>query len=401
MLTKLINKNKVDLYIIIASLCVFLFVLFSIITNFEAIKWAVMGNTYDWCFTDYFRQIVYASDLKNIYFNTNDAPFPPLSYIFYHLLFLINPFSASVELQSWTIARDNYPNLIIFIAIEIVLCLLFVYSLYLFNKSSFGKRKSLIFALLILLSIPFLFGAIERGNIIILVISLILLAIYFKDKNDKLYNELALIMIAIAASIKVYPAIIGLLYIKEKRYKEAFKLIVYGLLFFIVPFIFVGGIKGLLQYVAVLLKFTNSLTSKWTSISCFIFAISESLFSKVDKNAILPIVKVIQNLFLLINLLSFFKTKNRCISIMLLFSILAIYVPDSYRYTSCYMLIPFIYLLSDSNTRFNNIYFVLLSMIFIIPIYAYICNISIVDFCIYLPIYLLNLICYIEVWICK
>ncbi|MBQ9783212.1 MAG: DUF2029 domain-containing protein [Clostridia bacterium] len=51
-------------------------------------------------------------------------------------------------------------------------------------------------------------------------------------------------MIAVAAGIKLYPAIFGLLYVKEKRWSETLRLIAYGVLFFVVSFAFLADLEA-------------------------------------------------------------------------------------------------------------------------------------------------------------
>jgi hypothetical protein len=57
-------------------------------------------------------------------------------------------------------------------------------------------------------------------------------------------RETALFLFAIAAALKLYPAVFGILYLVKKRYKEAGRLIIYGFLFFFVPFVFFQGGNG-------------------------------------------------------------------------------------------------------------------------------------------------------------
>ena len=65
-------------------------------------------------------------------------------------------------------------------------------------------------------------------------------ALYLKDRSSAASREAALILIAMAAGIKLYPAIIGVIYLREKRFKEAIRLVIYGLIIFLVPFAFCG-----------------------------------------------------------------------------------------------------------------------------------------------------------------
>lgn len=394
------KKNGMQLYLAFSVVFIIVFLGLALFENGKIINWAIMFNDPDWNFTDFFRQIIYASNLNLIYFNTNDAPFPPFAYVFYHFLYLINPFVAPVELSSWTLARDKSFNMLIFLFLEIIKILLLFISVQCLLKKKYSSNTLILFFVSILFSIPFLFGAVERGNIILLVIGLLLFAFYFRDSDKMLYKEIALILIAVCTAIKVYPAIIGLIYIKEKRYKEAFRLLIYGILFFFVPFVFTGGFQGLMQYIRVLSEFGTRTISRWTSINSFIYATADALKPGIDKQSLLPLVLAVENVFLFINVLSFFKCKKKFVSYILLCSILSVYVSDSYRYTAVYMLIPFIYfLLKEEKERFDFVYLILFSLVFSIPVYAYLLHLSVVDFFIFVPIYLLCFVAYLDTWV--
>ena len=121
--------------------------------------------------------------------------------------------------------------------------LAFAFTVKRFFKTT-NDNKIFLVIVMITLSSSFVFGIIECANIAFLVLILLLLAIDFRESESKIKQELAMIFIAIAAAIKVYPAIFGLLYIAEREYKKAIRLVIYGLLFFFVPFAFTGGIEG-------------------------------------------------------------------------------------------------------------------------------------------------------------
>ena len=96
--------------------------------------------------------------------------------------------------------------------------------------------------------------AIERGNMSLLVLILLMYAMALKDSTKIWERETALLLFAMAAALKLYPAVFGLLYLISKRYKEAVRLVIYGallfthqlygVLFFFLPFVFFQGVHG-------------------------------------------------------------------------------------------------------------------------------------------------------------
>ena len=113
-------------------------------------------------------------------------------------------------------------------------------------KKGSNKEKYL-FITLMMFSIPFLF-AFERGNIILVSFILLLVFMCFKDSENKVLREIALIGLAASAAIKIYPAIFGLILVKEKRWLDIFRVITYGLILFVLPFLFFGGYSSLILY---------------------------------------------------------------------------------------------------------------------------------------------------------
>ena len=122
-----VNREKVRrLYFLISWSGIVSFFILLLLKNVDVADWLVMEHNYSWQFSDFFRQIIYASDLKNIYFNTGDAPFPPFAYIFFHLIYKMNPVDAPIELGSWWIVQSHQYNLLIFLMFMAAVIIFFV-----------------------------------------------------------------------------------------------------------------------------------------------------------------------------------------------------------------------------------------------------------------------------------
>lgn len=386
------NERNLILFIMISGIGIVSFFAF-VVPNCEldSFRWLVMEHNYNWQFSDFFRQIVYASDLENIYFNTNDAPFPPLAYCFYHILWSMNPIELPIKLSSWRELSLYQFNLLLFLIIKIIEILLFYIAI---RKalSRYSETNINIFVILIILSAPFFAGAIERGNIVFLTVILLLFALYFKDADSVWERELALFLIAIAAGLKAYPAVFGLLYIKEKRWKEALRLILYGVVFCLLPFIFVGGLNGFLQYMKVLTRFSGTYPARWTSVRCFFTAACQYLGIS---GAIGMAGGWLEKGFWIGAVGLLFIEKKNWKEILYLSGLIAVGVPNSYRYTSIYMLLPLVFFLRDcwqeknKMSAVNYAYIVLFAMTFTIPVWAVKRE---VDFAIFFVIYLVLLV---------
>jgi len=111
------------------------------------------------------------------------------------------------------------------------------------HRGKLSSVEKILFAFLFICSPAFIF-MIDRGNIVIL--SALFIAIYLQSllSENHINREIGLIALAFAACFKIYPAIFGLLLLVDKRYKDAGKAILYGVVLFFLPFALTGGIAS-------------------------------------------------------------------------------------------------------------------------------------------------------------
>lgn len=310
--------------------------------------YTLMDSDISKIFWDFKSHINFTADLKNTYSTSMHACFPPLIYLFYHFLYLIIP------------KVDNIDMLYNFVY-AIYLSVMFITFSYIcskmLEKESFTKRLTA--TVLFALSAPFVFGIIEQGNIVLLPMMLLAVAALWRDSENKVKRELALIFIAVAAGIKVYPAIFGIIYLTEKRYKEAIRLIIYGILFFFVPFVFTGGIDGMITF------FNNQSAvhqawGKYSLVSIYSYAIFFDLGKKIGI--------ILSALFGCIALITVFFTKSMWQKYFMIAFIMVMCPLWSGQYTVCFFLIAFFAFLQSNQTLnnkfYDNIYIIMFSLIF-------------------------------------
>ena len=394
---RLKKMRRLDIFITISLSCTIVFLFLLIITGGDIATWLVMENNYDSTFTDHFRHVCFASDMEHFYFNTIDATFPPFAYLLYHLLVMINPPEQPWGILDWDAVIAYKYNMLVYIMLTILLVLIFK---LITDKClpQEGVIKTTVFVSAILLSAPFMAGAIERGNIAFLTAVMLLIALYLKDRDSVICREAALLLIAMAAGLKLYPAVVGFIYVKEKRWKEGVRLLIYGLIFFFVPFAFVGGIPALIRYFQVLFFFENQGYCSWTNIRNFLLSVSRVLGQYENSPYFVKYFKIAENLYLILCLLSLFKTGDKWKQALYTSGAMALYVPYSYRYVSCYMVIPLVFYLMEREEDRKMIYCILFALTFTVPFYGYFTGIG-ADFFIFLPIYIMMAYAFWEEWI--
>ena len=224
------------------------------ITQGESMRWFLfVGGEEEYnsdTFMDFFNSIV------NTYNNPYDAKviYPAVCSLIFRLILLIirpmdfdsaisNP-DKSAQMPYLKMYQSFMMAYVIFAVIVIVL---FFLALGALMKNRSNGEKSLM-ALFCLFSAPFLF-LIERGNILVLSLVFSMLFVAYYDHENRALREIALICLAFAISIKIYPAVFGVILLNEKKYKELVRAVIYTLIVFFLPFVFFGGIEGVSKFI--------------------------------------------------------------------------------------------------------------------------------------------------------
>ena len=186
-------------------------------------------------FSDFYLPIKEAY-LRRPYINTNISPYPPMAFfIFYIISLIVEKTSLSIP---WYDFHQYQSFVFLYFIILLSLIFMFLYvCILLFEKNGKKTVSQYYIFLFLLLSYQFLY-AYERGNIVILCVLLCMIYILFYDSKDIKQKSIAFIALAIASSIKIYPAIFGLLILPKKRIKDITLLIILGIVFFTLPFVF-------------------------------------------------------------------------------------------------------------------------------------------------------------------
>lgn len=183
----------------------------------------------------------------------SEGIYPPLSYI------VMLPFNRFVDYNAVDpfSARDmqlGIMSLVIYLVFWMLIAGIF---LSMMMKKQRGLNVLIVFLLFLSAPMIFLF---ERGNINIAVLAF--LAIFFACYEDKkpVVREIAIIALAVATGIKLYPALFGLLLLKKDSVFRFLRLAAYCVLLIILPvFFFDGGLDNIKKMVQNILSFSDTL----------------------------------------------------------------------------------------------------------------------------------------------
>lgn len=216
------------------------------------------------------------------------------------------------------------------------------------TTSKIGSKVNAKFIFILLLSAPFLYEF-QRSNTIILSIIFILFFVFYKDSDKRLMRELAIVALAFAAGIKVYPALFGILLLRDRRWMDALKAVVYGAAVMFVPFAFFGGTNAMRQLFETL---TNANMATYAQGLYYKVDLSNTLrilgnFFQWSDRFILNIASVFPVVLLVLAVLASLFIRNRWKSIALITFAVMLTPGFNYYYALCYVAIPLIFFLKE------------------------------------------------------
>lgn len=303
---------------------------------------------------DFFHSIEYVRG--RVPYEKYSTLYPPFANLCFYILFLLTPYwqhdqwtekfeegiaarGSNIDLRIWQ------PTLFMFILFVLISAL----CLFMLIQKIIGKIE---FANLITISLMFSYGvlwAFERGNIIIISLICCLFFLEYKDSDNKIISELALIMLAASAGLKLYPAIFGMILIYEKQYKKAFRTVIYGIIFFILPFFaFREGIGGLPILLDTVFDFgEKSLASEngfW--VHAILQNITKHFQISLDSQLILNLGTICRTLLIILVLIAgFFLRKHWQRTLVCCLAFMLLQTPGGY--VVIFYMIPFLFMLVE------------------------------------------------------
>lgn len=365
------RPTPLQLFFFLSLAGILAFFLFMPFLGIHGLDWLVMENNSDFESADYFLVLLFSLGGENAYHFGVDACYPPLAYGVFRLiaeavslpqlLHGVDLFSVPYEeliAMTFDLLVSPY-QLLVFLLYVLLGVFLFLCAAGTLNLSN--RLRSFLMASIIF-SVPMAAGAVERGNLTLYAAGLALLALVLRDSKSPIGRELALICIAVAAGFKIYPAFMGLLYLRERRFKEAGRLILYGAAAVFVPFFWFGGLDGLRTLLESLQALSGQISNAYRiqyfkGLLTFI-----GLYGKKSD--------LFNLLFLALLIFLIFKTRDKIRLMTYLAASMALFPPNAYRYTILFFLLPLFLWIKEEKDRptlQNYIRALFFGLIFTIP----------------------------------
>lgn len=362
------NSSAYRLFLFAGSILSILFI-FAFVIDREVYNALIHGDFYD-AFMDYFNSVTHAMG-RDPY--GAQAIYPPLCYIIYWGMGMLMGSKAMVMFDenrtniSWEIKGLTLP-MVIFLLYFLISLFIFIGLTYLFIKEK--KKYRIWLIILVLASVPFMFQF-ERANIIFISLLGSMAFFVWKDSENKILKEFALICLALSAALKIYPAIFGLLLVKEKRYRETLRLIIYGVVCFFLPFLFIrGGFHNVIPFIKNLIYTSTIDQAQRDGFKISFSAVISFFAEKISNNSILAeqIGSKVSVGITLLGISAFPWIKKTWKSILLLTCLLAGTPNMSYVYTAVFFVIPLISFLNVHETGHDKWKYLLLFILIMFPL---------------------------------
>lgn len=297
------TTEMIKYFLIFFAGSLFISVVMAAASGGESWKYMLFHNgPYTDMYMDFFNSIRDGGS-DNVYSERNNI-YPPLCVLIFRIFSkLIDPELVSTHFKQRTRLQADQICMIIYILFALICIMSMIRLIESYaNMKTQGKMKTqaavISFAMIICYPVMF---CLERGNILILSVILAMFFIFFKDSENKIIRELSYLALAFSAAIKLYPAIFGLSLIIEKKYKEAARLMVYGILVVGLPIVFFldefrADPASIAAGFAPLLKIGTGVTVDAESTSIFAKLIKNLLNFAVNKKSSLNFSSVsVQN----------------------------------------------------------------------------------------------------------
>lgn len=274
------------------------------------------------------------------FYNKNTGGYPPMARF---ILWLVGNILPRDVMSTGALgSRDRSIMLFVLLIIVIIIAVFAIIS-----KMKLRNHWLIYFA--IVFSAPMLY-AIERGNIILFSIVLTLLFVVNIEDETKEKRDASYLALALSASIKIYPAIYGLLLITKRKWKETVNLVCWGISVFLLPFLFTGGFQSFLKFAQSLGSFVsiNKTGGRYWLINY------GNVLSEISENfgiSALPPQVVSSSLLVLVGLLiaSVFVQKNYWKQSLALTLVLVLLPGANAYYSAAFYSIPLLLAFRDEN----------------------------------------------------
>ncbi|MBQ8817027.1 MAG: DUF2029 domain-containing protein [Clostridia bacterium] len=295
------------------------------------------------------------------YFSVVGETYPPLAQGILWLLGQFMPAETAVS-DALEVRETAYGLMLFFCVLAIGMFIL--YAIFQHTEKNSKSRIRYFLPFLFLLCPPIVF-MVERGNILILAFVASALFVAGYRSESPLIRNLSYACLGFAAAIKIYPAVLGLLVLREKNTKHTLQCLSWGIGFMLIPFAFCGGMTSLTLYlrnIGVAFQKHSLGHDRWllnysNTLYCFTGSSDAgiALADSISKWTLYPFMALI--------LIAGLVCRKRWKIMLAAILVLLLYPGFSLYYMGAFLLLPlFAFFCEEQHSRIDWIYLILLSL---------------------------------------
>jgi hypothetical protein len=183
-----------------------------------------------------------------MYTGLEEKAYPPLTYVMMYFFSRLVDMPKYYE-QNYFLNMYTEPLLLIMYMIYATVIAVMFYEIVRTCKNGSNAVK-IWTAAAVMVSMPVIYSY-ERANTIILTTFCVMFYIFYYDSENRIMREIALICLAVATAFKMTPAVLGILLLYNRQWKEAVRAVIYGVIVVVLPFLFFeGGFSNIAQMFA-------------------------------------------------------------------------------------------------------------------------------------------------------
>lgn len=296
----------------------------------------------------------------NGYYTIIGETYPPIARL---VLFSIGKLMPTeTQFVPAALIKEGYGTFVI------IMYLFACLALFYYACSKLNKNKYTVLTVFAIISSPMLF-MIDRANILCLVVALSALFVAGYRSENAVIRHLSYVCLGFAAAIKLYPVVLGLLVLKEKKAKHTIQCITYGIIICVVPFLVLGFEEIGLYIRNVSQSFDDNLMEikEWLVDYTHIF---QSWFYKLFNNPSLgeSIGKLTLYPYTALLVACTFLTKERWKAVTAVMMIQILFPGFTVFYCMALFAIPMMMFVSVKHTRKIDYLYALLFLFILVPL---------------------------------
>ena len=355
----------VMIYLVLSVVC-FLWLHFAL---YSKTVFSDMAETLSYCIIDNPYSGEYG--IRSIY--------PPFAYLPFYLFALI-AYKPLTQYEQGVISLfqlNKEPAFLVSFILFYIICLGLI--MFLSAKLSGFKGKKLVYLLISIACFGPILHCFCRGNNIISCLVFVMLFFWLYNSGKRWHKEIANLCLACAIAIKIYPILIVLFFIKDRRFMDLLKTIGYSLFLIFIPFLLIDGGFGNLSHIWNNFTVFNTGQERQldtVNISLDAFASWFSILLGLGQTAFYPILsKVLRFGLVLTTIITFAvcgKSKLKMQVILCALLTYEMFMGVSYAYTLIFLIIPIIeYFKEYENiSKINKWYYGICFLIISFPLFA-------------------------------